>query len=385
MGAYMIVRELVFLSLHKQELIVDVAKAMVPFERDIALRWYKLYSANRTIHQARKRTAGSFRHAVRLLLTSLADDDFDRYLKRVQKAGASFGRIKVRYENLCMFFHFYEEAVTPFLSKAFPKRIDQVHSALEHLYHGIIAIMSRAYFMEIEKDREKFLNALVHDLRNPLIGMTGFAEMLIRENMAKEKKTEYLKIIRDSGGKMSSLINHALAYGRLKSGNTFVRLSDVDVVEVAKEAAMFLLPEIEQKSCCVSINRRHLKSWGYLPPVKASADRELLLRAIGNYLSNAVKYAKTKDTVSIQEQENDVLISVRDDGPGIPPDKHQRLFENYYVVPGGKPGIGIGLTSVKMIAELHKGRAWVETVCGKGCTFHLVLPKQSQVRDIAHA
>ncbi len=375
----MIAKKLVFLSSHQQDVIVDVAKAMVPFERDIALRWHELYSASRVRHHARMRTARSFRHAVRLLLTSLADGDFNRYLNRVQKAGVSFASIKEHYENLCLFFRFYEEAVMPFLTKAFPKRIDHVRSALEHLYHGIIAIMSWAYFSELEKDRENFLNTLVHDLKNPLIGINGFSNLLLEKDLAKEKEYKFLRIIRDSGDKMSTLIDHALTYGRLKSGKTLVSLGDVDVVEIARESVMFLLPEIEQQLCSVSINKQNVKNWGYLSPIKVRADRELLLRAIGNYLSNAVKYAKSKINVSIKEQDNEILVSVQDDGPGVPPDKHQLLFENYYVVPGGKPGIGIGLASVRMIAELHKGRAWVETANGKGCTFHLAIPKESSV------
>jgi signal transduction histidine kinase len=106
----------------------------------------------------------------------------------------------------------------------------------------------------------------------------------------------------------------------------------------------------------------------------ARADRELLLRALGNYLSNAVKYAKTSIDVRVEKKGDDVLIVVRDDGPGIPADKLLRVFENYYVVPGGKSGVGIGLASVRMIADLHKGKAWVESAKGKGSVFSFLLP-----------
>ena len=383
-GEIMIIDEMASLSLGERDLVVDIARAMVPFEQEIAQRWHDLYVTSRTIHQARERTVRSFRHAVRLLLTSLADGNFSGYLKRIQKTGVSFARLKEKYENLIFFFRFYEESVTPCLRGAFPERIDLVLRTLEHLYHGIIAIMSRAYFIELEKDREKFLSTLVHDLRNPLIGMTGFAQMMVERRLSKEKEIKLLTIIKNSGEKMSCLIDHALTYGRLKSGKALLMLSDVDVAEIAKEAAMVLLPEIEKKSCCVSINTRQLKDWDYLTPVRANADRELILRAVGNYLSNAVKHAKTMIAVTTEEKGEDVLISVRDDGPGVPQDKLSLIFENYYVVPGGKPGIGIGLASVKMIADLHKGRAWVETECGNRCTFYLALPKKWQEQKAAH-
>lgn len=370
----MFISEMVRLSIVERDLVVEVAKAMVPFEEKIAVRWHDMYSASRMVHQSKNRAVRSFHHAVQMLLTSLADADFDGYLERIQETGATFARAKEKYENLIVFFYFYEASIMPFLQQAFPEKIDQVQRALEHLYHGIVAIMSRAYFIELEKDHEKFLSTLVHDLRNPLVGITGFARLMVEKSMPMEKVTKLLRIIRDSGDKMSSLINHALTYGRLKSGKALPTLSEVDVVEIVREAATVLIPEIEKRSLAVSINEEQLKNWDSIPQVTALADRELLLRAMGNYMSNAVKYAKTRVAVTVQKTGEDVLIVVRDDGPGIPPDKLSHIFESYYVVPGGKPGIGIGLASVRMIADLHKGKVWVESDQAKGSAFSFLLP-----------
>jgi signal transduction histidine kinase len=102
---------------------------------------------------------------------------------------------------------------------------------------------------------------------------------------------------------------------------------------------------------------------------------------VGNYLSNAVKYAKTKIAVTVQKTAEDVLIVVRDDGPGIQPDKISQVFESYYMVSGGKPGIGIGLASVRMIADLHKGKAWVESSQEKGSEFSFLLPGRRSSMD----
>jgi len=370
----MFMREIISLSYVERDLLVEVAKAIVPFEKEVAVRWHDMYSASRRIHQARERTARSFRYGVRMLLTSLVAGDFDGYMNRIQKAGVSFARAKEKYENLITFFHFYEEAVRPSLQEVFPEKIDLVLRTLEHLYHGIVALLSRAYFMELEKDRERFLSTLVHDLRNPLNGMTGFAQIMMEKRVLNEKEAKMLRIIYDSGEKMSSLIDHAMTYGRLNSGKAFLILSDVDIAEIAREAATVLIPEVEKRSLSVSLNREHQKNWDFLSPVIAHVDRELLLRAVGNYLSNAVKHAKTRIEVTVEGKGEDVLIVVRDDGPGIPPDKLLQVFENYYVVPGGKPGIGIGLASVRMIADLHKGKAWVESTKGKGSVFSLLLP-----------
>jgi signal transduction histidine kinase len=233
-GADMFMREILNLSSVERDLLIEVARAIVPFEKEIAVRWHDLYSASRMAPAARARTPRSFHYAVRMLLTSLAAGDFDGYMKRIQKAGVAFAHSKEKYENLIVFFHFYEEAVVPFLREAFPDKLDHVLCTLEHLYHGIVALLSRAYFMELEKDRERFLSTLVHDIRNPLMGMTGFARIMAEQSAPKGKEAKMLRIIRDSGDKMSSLIDHALTYGRLNSGKAYLILSDVDAVETAR-------------------------------------------------------------------------------------------------------------------------------------------------------
>jgi hypothetical protein len=143
----MIAREMVYyITSDEIDLIIGIAKALQPFEEEVAQNWHDLCVKSKNIHQAKERPVRNFKSAVRLLLTSLSNGDFDGYLKRIQKRGVEFAKSKEKYENLIIFFHLYEDAVLPYLQKAFPQRIDQILRILEHLYHGIIAIMSRAYF-----------------------------------------------------------------------------------------------------------------------------------------------------------------------------------------------------------------------------------------------
>jgi len=379
------VNEIVSLTPHEQETVVAVAQALEPFEKEIALAWHQFYVSSKTLHQSRERSERNFQHAVWLLLTSLRDGNFTGYFRRVQKTGAAFAKARERYDNLLIFFHFFEESIAPYLKKCFPRKNDHVRCTLEHLYHGIIGLMSRTYFKTLEKNHERFLSALIHDLRNPLIGVTGFAQLMVEKPLPEQKKIKFLKIIKQSGEKVSGIIDHALTYGSLKNCKIFLKLSDADVVEVCKEAATVLLPEIEQKCFTFTINRKKPESWGYLPSVRTVADRELLFRAVGNYFSNAVKHAKKKISVLVRERKENVVITVRDDGRGIPKDKVACIFDEYYVIPGDNKGIGIGLANVKMIAEIHKGKVWVESDYGKGCAFHLMLPKKQDGMPVAHA
>jgi signal transduction histidine kinase len=368
-------REIVNLSPVEIGTVVDVANAIVPFEEEIAQRWHDLCVESLCLHQTEQRPPKAFRAGVRLMLTSLSGGDFDRYLKQLQRRGREFAKAKEKYEDLVLYFGLYEYAALPYLLKAFPQRIDSILRTLEHLYHGIVALMSRAYFKELEKDREKFVASLVHDLRNPLVCVTWNAKRMVEKSLSKEEEAKLARVIRKSGDRMSAIIDNALTYGSLKGGKITLHVRSVDVMDIIKEAAMFLLPECEESGIRVSINGSLLRDWDFLPPVAIDGDRELLLRAVGNYLSNAVKYANTKVAVNVRKEDNNIHISVNDDGPGIPPQHFPLIFNAYHVVPEGKPGTGIGLSSVAMIVRLHNGEVKVESENGLGTTFHMILPK----------
>lgn len=372
-------KEIVALSPEDRRLIVEVAGAMAAYEDEIAKKWDDLFVKARNGLKDSDRAIRDFKEAVWLLLTSLADGDFDAYFNRIDEKGAVFANTKERYENLILSFHLYEDASFSYLQGHFPEKIDQIRSTLDHLYHNVIAILARAYFRELERDREKFINLLAHDLKSPLTTIVGFASLLIESDdgkLPREKKLTFLNVIKNSGERMRQLIDNALSYGRLKSGKLALRLSDVNVIAAVKEAVSFVLSEAEKAGLSISINGHDLSNWDNIKPLNLVADKDLLLRAVLNYVSNAVKYARSSISILIQERDPDIMISVHDDGPGITAEQISLIFEDYYMAPGGKPGTGLGLPSVRMIASLHDGKAWVESEHGEGSTFYLRLPKR---------
>lgn len=370
-------KEIVPLSPDDKRLLVEIAGTMTPFKEEIARKWGDLFTKHRNGLRESDRAVKNFSEAVHLFLTSLSDGDFDAYFKRIDERGADFAKTKEQYENLILSFHLYEEASFPHLQGSFKGRVYPVLNTLDLLYHNVIAILARSYFRELEREREKFINILTHDLKNPLMGIIGFSKFLMEKEITEENRIDYLKRIYNSGKRMNSLIDNALTYGRLKSKKgASLNIKEVDTAEVAKEAATFLLPEVEKGGLSILINGRHEKDWKYMDPVKVNGDEDLILRAVGNYLSNAIKYTRARIEVSVQERGEDILLSVKDDGPGVPLDQIDLIFGDYYMLPGGKPGTGLGLPSVRMIAELHNGKAWAESEGGKGSTFYLRLPKR---------
>lgn len=372
-------KEIVPLNSEEKRLVVETARAMSAYEDEIARKWDDLFVKARNGLKDSDRAIRDFKEAVWLLLTSLADGDFSAYYNRIDEKGADFANTKERYENLILSIHLYEDASFPYLQEHFTEQIDQVRSTLDHLYHNVIAILARAYFRELEREREKFVNVLAHDLKSPLTTIVGFASLLIESDDRKlplEKKLTYLNVIKNSGERMRQLIDSALSYGKLKSGKLTVQLVEINAIAVVKEALTFLLSDMEKAGLSISINGHDLRDWENIKPVNLFADRDWLLRAMLNYISNAIKYTKSRISILVQEREPDILISVEDDGRGISPDQISLIFEDYYMAPGGKPGTGLGLPSVRMIASLHNGKAWAESEIGKGSTFYLRLPKK---------
>jgi len=375
-------KEIVPLSPDDRKLLIEIAATMALYEEEIAQKWDDLFVKSRNGLKESDRAIKNFKEAVWLLLTSLSDGDFDAYFNRIDEKGADFAKTKEQYENLILSFHLFEEATFPYLQRSFAERMKIVLTTLDHMYHNVIAILARAYFRGMEKEREMFINILAHDLKNPLTVIIGSSGLMIERSRAgtlsKDKEDVFLNMIMSSGKKMLKLIDSALYYGKLKSGKFSLTISEFDVANIAWEAASYLLTEAKKTSISIFINGHEvlLEEMEELTPVIIMGDTDLILRAVGNYISNAVKYAQSRVEVTIQNRDEDALISVGDDGPGIPGNEINNIFEDYYMIQGGKPGTGLGLPSVRMVANLHSGKAWAESEEGKGSTFYLRLPKR---------
>src|SRR3990172_6863712 len=158
-------KEIVPLSPDDQKLLIEIATTMAKYEDEIAQKWDDLiFVRSRNGLKESDRAIKNFKEAVWLLLTSLSDGDFDLYFNRIDEKGADFAKTKEQYENLILSFHLYEEASFPYLQSSFPGRLNKVLTALDQLYHNVIAILARAYFRQLERERDKFINILAHDL-----------------------------------------------------------------------------------------------------------------------------------------------------------------------------------------------------------------------------
>lgn len=216
------------------------------------------------------------------------------------------------------------------------------------------------------KELRSFSYTVSHDLKAPLRAITGFAEALQEDCMDRldDEHRAYLERIIQSARKMGCLIDDLLTYSRI--GRAAVNLHPVSLNELMKRIGEEFRPTIESIGGTLSIVED-------LPVVRA--DPSLLTQVFSNLLDNALTYRRRDVPLEVRigwiRKESSAVICVRDNGIGIAPEHHERIFEVFQRLHSDHvyPGTGIGLANVKKALELQGGRVWVESELGKGSTF----------------
>jgi light-regulated signal transduction histidine kinase (bacteriophytochrome) len=235
---------------------------------------------------------------------------------------------------------------------------------------SLVARLERA-----NKDMESFTYAASHDLRSPLIAIAGFSRILRKDysGTIDDKGKDLLSRIEGSAKKMSQLIDDLLSFGRVSTRE--IRRSEVDMEKLAGKVYEDLKPLIGQRNIRFEVNG--------LPP--AYGDLPMLRQVIVNFITNALKFTRTRETPLIEvggrkeEQEN--IYFVRDNGVGFDRKLNEKLFGMFQRIHASQQfeGTGIGLFMIKKIVEKHGGRVWAEGEPDKGATFYFSLPRKDAV------
>ncbi len=226
------------------------------------------------------------------------------------------------------------------------------------------------------KTRDDLTHMIVHDLRSPLTIVSGYVDAL--QQMAAGKLTpseeKYFAEAKRGANDMRDMITTLLDLGRLEAGEMPLRLQPHDVNEIARKAAARFSPILDQRT---------LHCDALAAPVLISCDADVIRRVLENLISNAIKFTRSNGriVVRVQPDAEEVMISVRDDGQGIPPDQHKHIFEKFgQTATGGEQrhSSGIGLAFCRMAVEAHDGKIRVQSEPGKGSTFSFTLPSRDQ-------
>lgn len=234
---------------------------------------------------------------------------------------------------------------------------------------------------ELDKLKDSFLAQITHDLRNPLSGILGYAELMLMgvQGELSEKQAHSMQIIAKSANYLADLINNILDLTKLEAGRMEFVKQPVALRECAEKAVELMKVKADEFGV--------LLECGKIPAnAVVSADEQALKRVLFNLVSNSLKFTPKGGTVSIEwglTKEGADFVAVRDTGIGIPKEKLHTLFQKFSQIAETKnvvresKGTGLGLVISKEIVEGHGGRIWVESVYQKGTSFLFTLPKQA--------
>jgi two-component system phosphate regulon sensor histidine kinase PhoR len=226
---------------------------------------------------------------------------------------------------------------------------------------------------QLERTREEFVANVSHELRTPLSLIKGYVETLLdgaRNN--PEVADRFLKIIERNTQRLDLLIQDLLTISALESGRMKLNPQHVELRPLVEKVFSDMKAPAQNKN---------IELVSQLPELAAVADSNRLEQVLANLVDNAIKYGRAQGSVTVGGKQSDdgkIEIFVQDDGPGIPPESLDHVFERFYRVDKARSreqgGTGLGLSIVKHIVQAHGGDVRVESEPGKGATFFFTLP-----------
>lgn len=238
-----------------------------------------------------------------------------------------------------------------------------------------MALRAAGRTMRLSEMKADFVSNVSHELRTPVASIRVFAELL-RMGRAKdpEKVKEYGEFIENESRRLSRLIDNILDFSRIDSGRKTYRFQPADLAEVV--AGTLRTFDVPARNAGVEIVYQGPE--GPLPRVNMDADA--MGQALYNLLDNALKYSPEgrRIDVALRRERDSAVISVRDEGVGIDPAEHRKIFERFHrvgdVLVHDVKGAGLGLAIVRHTVEAHRGRVDVESAPGKGSLFSIRIP-----------
>lgn len=226
--------------------------------------------------------------------------------------------------------------------------------------------------------QERFVADAAHELKTPVAVVIGGAQVIAQKERTPEEYENFLRGLLDEMRRLNQMVDSLLTLARADAGMPLLGAEPTSINEVVTDVIQRWQPLASQR--CVRLVASLPMPRGDDPEPLVMGDPELLDSMIGNLVQNGVRYSPDAAAVEVEVRliENRVRISVRDHGPGIPPEHLDRVFERFYRVPrvekGGSSGTGLGLAIVKGVARLHKGDIKVANRDGGGCEFVIELP-----------
>jgi len=265
-------------------------------------------------------------------------------------------------------------------------KVEDLAHELEHTRDE--ALKKRFEAETANASKTAFLANMSHELRTPLNAILGFSEIISQEcfgPVGSERYRDYAGDIHASGAHLLSLINDLLDVAKIEAGRMDIAPHPLDAGRIFDIALKLINIKAREKDQTLAITVEPTA-----PPLYA--DERAVKQILINLVSNAVKFTPLEGRIEVvgsRAANGDFQIMVRDNGPGIPRDKLDTIFTPFNQVDNRfdrqAGGTGLGLALVKGLAELHGGRAWMESEFGKGCSVFVTLPVKRPDASTAQA
>ena len=227
----------------------------------------------------------------------------------------------------------------------------------------------------LEQVRKDFVANVSHELRTPLTAIKGFAETLLAGALHDEKNSRrFVEIIRDHSARLSRLTDDLMKLSRIEAGKLPLDLQTADLAEIIS------LEEGPAQAAAARKGIRFAVESSSTHVAHVRGDAGLLREVVRNLLDNAIQYTPVGGQISVMAESNGnfAIVTVADNGIGIPLAEQSRIFERFYRVDDARSreagGTGLGLAIAKHVVESHGGRIWVDSAVGEGSKFHFSVP-----------
>ena len=239
---------------------------------------------------------------------------------------------------------------------------------------AVLSVRDVSERARLERMKDEFVLTASHELRSPLTSVQGFAELLLLErDQLSDKHSETVEIILDNTRHLVRLLNDLLDLARSDAGRLTINPERAEIGPIVAGAARLIMGLTNSRQ-----QRLEVEIESDLPQVSVEPDR--ITQILVNLLTNATEYCPEGSTIKVSASAvgSEVEVAVSDDGPGIPSDQVEHVFDRFTRGEAGLTqrvgGTGLGLAIAKSLIELHGGAIGVTSKEGKGATFRIVLP-----------
>jgi two-component system, OmpR family, phosphate regulon sensor histidine kinase PhoR len=235
-------------------------------------------------------------------------------------------------------------------------------------FQNILFLLDITELRRLATVRQEFVANLVHELKTPITSLRLTAESLLGDPQPKDRRRFAERLIREAD-LISKIIDNLRQLGDIETGQTAMDVSSFDLSQLVDDSIARL-----------SLDRPVNASIG--EGLTIETDRVKLVQALDNLLDNAAKFSPPGTAIDVEAhvEGDELVISVRDRGPGISPEHWSRVFERFYKVDRARPreagGFGLGLAITKHLVQVLGGRIWTEAARDGGQVFSIGLPRQ---------